>query len=544
MQLLVFYVLSLCTALVSSSPQVQLNRTTLVGSDIAGLKLDFFGGIPYAEPPLGSLRLRPPVLKSHLNAGFFNASSFGLSCLQPGMSNDLISEDCLTINIFRPSGVTERSSLPVLFWTFGGGFDSGSATTFNGSAIVAQSVIRGTPIIYVNFNYRLGPLGFPQGAEAASRGILNLAIRDQLAALEWVQINIGAFGGDKHKVTVFGESAGSIMTSILFLNPSISKFARAAIFESGSATSSLAFNAQRREDSWTNFVQGIPSCSSFVGTSFTVNCLQSVNSSDVLGGLLQALADADEQFPFDPTLDGPHGLFPGLPSELFPQGQFARLPFIAGTNLDEGTLFCPTALNYTNDLLKEIVDTNFSPPTVPSNILDELLALYPDDPSAGSPYNTGNETFGLSPLFKKCAALTGDLMFDSQRRHWIQTASESGVKAFGYRFTQSSPTIPANLGVSHGSEIAFVYGDPGTLNQSASAKALSVAMIDYWVSFATSLDPNDGRGSRRPTWPQYTPKRQVLLQLNGNNLTVIPDDYNKEKIDFIVSEGSTFRHRR
>lgn len=199
MQLLVFYVLSLCTALVSSSPQVQLNRTTLVGSDIAGLKLDFFGGIPYAEPPLGSLRLRPPVLKSHLNAGFFNASSFGLSCLQPGMSNDLISEDCLTINIFRPSGVTERSSLPVLFWTFGGGFDSGSATTFNGSAIVAQSVIRGTPIIYVNFNYRLGPLGFPQGAEAASRGILNLAIRDQLAALEWVQINIGAFGGDKHK---------------------------------------------------------------------------------------------------------------------------------------------------------------------------------------------------------------------------------------------------------------------------------------------------------------------------------------------------------
>lgn len=544
MQILVFFVLSLCTALVSSSPKVQLNRTTVVGSKNPVLQLDFFGGIPYAEPPLGSLRLRPPVLKSHLNAGIFNASSFGLACLQPGMSSDLISEDCLTINILRPSGVTGRSSLPVLFWTYGGGFESGSASTFDGSAIVAQSVIRGTPVIYVNFNYRLGPLGFPQGAEAASRGILNLAIRDQLAALEWVQVNIGAFGGDKHKVTVFGESAGSIMTSILFLNPSISKFARAAIFESGSATSSLIFNAQRREDSWTNFVQGIPDCASFVGTSSTVNCLQSVNSSDILEGLLLAFAEADEQIPFDPTLDGPHGLFPGLPSELFPRGEFARLPFIAGTNLDEGTLFCPTALNYTNDLLKEIVGANFSPPTVPSNILDELLALYPDDPSAGSPYNTGNETFGLSPLFKKCAALTGDLMFDSQRRHWIQTASESGVKAFGYRFTQPSPTLPADLGVSHGSEIRFVYGDPGTLNQSASATVLGIAMIDYWVSFATSLDPNDGRGSPRPIWPQYAPKRQVLLQLNGANLTVIPDDYNKEKIDFIVSEGSIFRHRR
>ncbi|KAK0224109.1 extracellular triacylglycerol lipase precursor [Armillaria fumosa] len=545
MQILVFYVLSLSAALVSSSPQVQLNRTTLVGRNITELKLDFFGGIPYAEPPLGSLRLRPPVLKSHLNAGLFNASNFGLSCLQPGMPNDLISEDCLTINILRPSGVTERSSLPVLFWTYGGGFDSGSASAFNGSAIVAQSVSRGTPVIYVNFNYRLGPLGFPQGAEAASRGILNLGLRDQLAALEWVQINIGTFGGDKHKVTVFGESAGSIMTSILFLNPSISKFARAAIFESGSATSSLSFNAQRREDSWTNFVRGIPSCSSFVGTSFTVNCIQSMNSSDVLEGLLLSLEEADEEIPFDPTLDGPHGLFPGLPSELFPRGQFARLPFIAGTNLDEGTAFCPTAVNYTDDLLREILSANFSPPALLPKVLDELLALYPDDPSAGSPYNTGNETFGLSPLFKKCAALTGDLMFDSQRRHWIQTASESGVKAFGYRFTQplTNNIVPAALGVTHGTELLFVFGSVGTLGQPAAANALSIAMIDYWVSFATSLDPNDGHGSPRPTWPQYTPKQQLLLQLNGNNLTAIPDDYNKEKIDFIISEGSIFRHR-
>ncbi|KAK0499005.1 extracellular triacylglycerol lipase precursor [Armillaria luteobubalina] len=543
MQILVFYVLSLSAALVSSSPQVHLNRTTLVGRNITELKLDFFGGIPYAEPPLGSLRLRPPVLKSHLNAGPFNASDFGLSCLQAGVDNDLISEDCLTINILRPSGVTERSSLPVLFWTYGGGFDSGSASEsiFNGSAIVSQSVSRGTPVIYVSFNYRLGPLGFPQGAEAASRGILNLGLRDQLAALEWVQINIGAFGGDKHKVTVFGESAGSIMTSILFLNPSISKFARAAIFESGSATSSLSFDAQRREDSWTNFVRGIPSCSSFVGTSFTVNCIQSMNTSDVLEGLLLSLAEADEDIPFDPTLDGPHGLFPGLPSELFPRGQFARLPFIAGTNLDEGTAFCPTAVNYTDELLREIISANFSPPALPPKVLDELLALYPDDPSAGSPYNTGNETFGLSPLFKK----SGDLMFDSQRRHWIQTASESGVKAFGYRFTQPlTDFVPAALGVTHGTELPFVFGIVGSLDQSAAANVLSIAMIDYWVSFATSLDPNDGHGSPRPTWPQYTPKQQVLLQLNGDNLTAIPDNYNQEKIDFIISEGSVFRHRR
>ncbi|KAK0224108.1 esterase 1 [Armillaria fumosa] len=539
-----FCVLSFCAGFVSSSPQVQLYKTTVVGRDVTGLKQDFFGGIPYAEPPLGPLRLQSPILKPYLDEEVFNASDFGLSCLQPGMSADLISEDCLTINIFRPSGVTEESRLPVLFWAHGGGFQTGSSSEFNGSAIVAQSVARGTPVIYVNFNYRLGPLGFPQGKEAASRGILNLALKDQLAALEWVQINIGAMGGDKDKVTIFGESGGSTMTSVLFLHPYISKYARAAIFESGSATTSLTFDAKRREDSWTKFVEGVPSCNSFVGTPFTVDCLQHQKSSDVLEGLLHALTEADEQFPFDPTLDGPHGLFPGLPSELLPRGEFARLPFIAGTNLDEGTGFCPPQLNYTNELLREILSANFSPPAVPPTIMDGLLALYPDNPVAGSPYNTGNETFGLAPLYKKCAAMSGDLAFESQRRNWIQSATNAGVKAFGYRFTQSLTVIPPYLGVAHNTEVPFVYGGVNALNQPPSANALSVAMIDYWVSFATSLDPNDGLGSPRPVWPQYTPNQQMLLQLNGDNLTAIPDDYHKEQIDFIISQGATFRHRR
>ncbi|PBK90722.1 alpha/beta-hydrolase [Armillaria gallica] len=122
MRLSVYCVVSLCVAWVSSSPQVQLPRSTVMGEGHYWTRssfffLDFFGGIPYVEPPLGPLRLRPPVFKPHLDAGVFNASSFGLSCLQPGMSTDLMSEDCLTINIFRPSSANELSSLPVLFWT-------------------------------------------------------------------------------------------------------------------------------------------------------------------------------------------------------------------------------------------------------------------------------------------------------------------------------------------------------------------------------------------------------------------------------------------
>ncbi|KAF9457905.1 esterase 1 [Collybia nuda] len=525
------------------APQVKLGQTTLIGRDVTLFKQDFFGGIPFAEPPLGSLRLKPPVLKTRLSQTTFDASNFGLGCFQAGATAGL-SEDCLTINVFRPSGISSNASLPVLFWTYGGGFDAGVSSIYNGSAIVAQSVARGTPLIYVNFNYRLGPLGFPQGQEAADRGALNLALKDQLTALEWVQANIGIFGGDKTKVTVFGESAGAIMTSILFLNSPLPKLARAAIFESGSPGTSLSFTADRREIDWQNFVSAVPECASLATSGNTFGCLRTANSSSILQGLQAALAEAPELFAFDPTFDGPYGLFPDIPSKLFAKGHFARLPFIAGTNLDEGTLFTPITLT-SEDLIRQSIIANFSPPIVAESKLestaDRLLQLYPDIPALGSPFNTGNETFGLNSNFKRAAALEGDISFQSQRRAWIQAASGAGVKTFGYLFTEPQPGSGA-LGTFHSSEIAYVYGAPS--NPAPTARQLSSIMVDYWVSFATSLDPNDGHGNPRPNWAQYTPDNQVLLELNSANTTLIPDTYRAEQIGFINADPAVFHHRR
>ncbi|KAF9011689.1 esterase 1 [Cyathus striatus] len=531
-------------AAASGPPQVKLGGTTLIGRDVTLLQQDFFGGIPFAEPPLGALRLKPPVLKTQLSGvKTFDASNFGLGCLQAGVPAAAVSEDCLTINVFRPSNLPPNAKLPVLFWTYGGGFDAGASSIYNGTLIVAQSVARGTPLIYVNYNYRLGPLGFPQGGEADKRGALNLAMRDQLAALEWVQANIGLFGGDKTKVTVFGESAGAIMTAALFLNSPIEKLARAAIFESGSAASALTFNAERREVDWQNFVGGVPSCASLAISSNTFGCLESANTTEIFEGLLAALAEAPEEFGFNPTIDGPKGLYPDIPSRLFAKGQFAKLPFITGTNLDEGTIFTPKNID-SEDLLHESIIANFTPPLVSAQELNaavnRLLQLYPNDPSLGSPFNTGNQTFGLSPVFKQTAALNGDISFQSQRRFWIQTASNAGVKTFGYLFTQPQPTLPPVDGVEHSSEVTFVYGQPP--DQSPSARNLSSIMIDYWVSFATSLDPNDGKGNPRPNWAQYTPHNQVLMELNANSLGLIPDTYRAEQISFINSVPAVFHH--
>ncbi|KAJ7206506.1 triacylglycerol lipase, partial [Mycena pura] len=446
-----------------------------------------------------------------------------------------ISEDCLTINVLRPSGISCDAKLPVMFWTYGGGFDGGASSVYNGSAIVSQSVARGTPVIYVNFNYRVGPLGFPQGQEADNRGALNLGLKDQIAALQWVQMNIEIFGGDKDKVTVFGESAGAIMTAILFLNSPLPKLARAAIMESGSQASAPLFTPERREIDWQNFVSAVPSCASTATSGSTFGCLRKANTTDIFAGLVAAMVDADELFPWDPVIDGPGGLIPDLPSVLFARGHFARLPFMAGTNQDEGTFFVPPTIDSTEEVDEQLTAL-FVPsvsPTILDASLDTLLNLYPDVPALGSPFNTGNETFGLSSQFKRASAIVTDVNFLSQRRFWMQTAAKAGIPTYGYLFTQPQPTLPPIFGVAHGTEVAYVYGSPDDV--SASSLLISHIMTDYWLSFATSLTPNDGLGTQRVEWNQFTPNNEAVIQLNGANLTMISDDFRGEQTAFFNS---------
>ncbi|KAF7376885.1 Carboxylic ester hydrolase [Mycena sanguinolenta] len=534
-----------CSQFVSldASPTVQLGKTTLVGREISSVQQEFFGNIPYADPPLAGLRFRAPVLKSSLDPGPFNATEYGPACLQiaTGLTLNEMSEDCLTINVLRPAGTSSDSKLPVMFWTYGGGFVGGQASTSNASLIVAQSVARGTPIIFINFNYRLGPLGFPRGQEAGGQGAVNLGIKDQIAALQWVQMNIESFGGDKNKVTMFGQSAGSVMTSVLFLNPSIvCNLARGAIFESGYQGTAPLFSPARDETEWETFVSGVPSCSDIATSGSTFGCLAQANTTEILQGFALVSAVSTTLTPWPPVLDGPGGLIPDFPSALFQSGQFARLPFIAGTVLDEGTTFVPQTINSTEEILESILSL-FSPSSSPTTLeesAETVLQLYPDIPALGSPFGTGNSTFGLSSQFKRAAAIIGDSDFQAQRRLWIETAANAGVKTFGYLFTEPQPT-PSALGVFHASELVYVFGKPG--NTSPASEELSRIMTDYWVSFVTSLTPNDGLGVARPEWAQYTPQNKTLMQLNDANLTMIPDDYRADQITFLNSDPAIWR---
>ncbi|KAJ7754123.1 extracellular triacylglycerol lipase precursor [Mycena olivaceomarginata] len=480
-----------------NSPTVTLGHTKVIGASNSTTNIDFFGGIPFASPPVGALRFQPPVPQTFFpsNVTTFSAVSFGPGVSSAGiffLRHFFISEDCLTVNVFRPAGTSVNSKLPVMFWAFGGGFHEGAPQDFDPSTLIARSVSRGTPIVYVSFNYRLGPFGFPQGNEVDATGDVNLGIKDLLAALKWVQVNIQAFGGDLTKVTVFGESAGAVLHSVLVLNSQISGLARGAIFASSSPATPAAHTAPQRESLWESFVAGVPSCAADAPVAELLLSYQQVG---VAGWL--------------PVIDGPGGVFSATPSILYAQGNLSHIPFITGDVLDE-----------------ELSDQ-----------IDKLLVLYPDDPALGSPYNTGNETFGLDSGWKRAASLVGDLVFHSTRRMFLQAAASRGSKVYSYLLTQPQLLGDSSLGVSHPVTKNYVYGT--VLNDGIpSDAAVSIAMMEYWLSFASSLDPNDGKGTARPYLGA------VLLQLNGgeNQTVMIKDDFRAEGIDAINSKPLVFYH--
>ncbi|KAI0629997.1 esterase 1 [Trametes polyzona] len=530
-------VLLLTGSLSSAVPQVQLGGSTIVGRQNSG-QTEFFGGIPYAQPPVGQLRFAPSVLKTDLGVASFNASSYGSPCPMNGLTN--LVEDCLTLNVLRPLGTASGAGLPVMVWIYGGGFQSGDASQYDGTGLATTGISRGTPFVYVNLNYRLGVLGFPQGQEATSRGALNLGLKDILTALQWIQRNIAAFGGDPFKVTVFGQSAGAVALANLFLNSKLETLARAAIFESGAQSTLPMFPGAHRDSDWQHLVAAVPECSGASARS-SLDCLRKANVSTILSAQNAARGKAGERFPWAPVIDGSGGVIPDLPSKLLASGKFSRIPFISGSNLDEGTQFVPTDLSSDAQLsqfLASFINPLGSTAGPLQSQIDGLLQRYPSDPAQGSPFGTGSNTFGLGSQYKRAAAIAGDIWFHSVRRAWDQAATKQGVKVFAYLFADTQAVTTAAQGVAHGSELPYVFRQPSA----QPAQSLSAIMKDYWISFATSLDPNDGKGNNRPLWQQYTASNQVVMQLQGGNTTLIPDTYRADQIDFINSNPVVLNH--
>jgi para-nitrobenzyl esterase len=491
--------MAICMVALSLAPTASASDSSLppfaftesgvvIGSTTGGVNQ--FLGIPYAAPPVGSLRWRPPQHFGFFPGFILQATQFGSECTQAGGG----SENCLFLNVFTPAnsndGSPNRHGLPVMFWIHGGGLIDGSSTAYNPALLVGKDVI------VVTINYRLGFLGFFAQSAIDGEGHLsgNYGLMDQQFAMQWVRRNIANFGGDPNRVTIFGESAGGQSVYAHLASPLASGLFRRAIAESGSYAEfqDYFFNVVTLPQAETVGSQSVPSGAAIadsVGcTSQTASCLRAVPAATMV---------AKEPFPLYPFVDGK--LLTQTIGAAFASGEFNHVPVIAGTNHDEYRLFVAldfdlvgnpilTSGEYVNDT------TALFGPLAPG-----VLAFYPF-----AAYPNGGEALGASGT---------DGVFSCPARNVDQALSKL-VTTYAYEFNdENAPPAQAlfgglltfPLGAYHSSELQYlfpgvdVFGLPTTL--SSQQTQLSDAMVSYWTQFAKNGNPNS---SGEPLWSPYS----------------------------------------
>ncbi|KAM0717144.1 hypothetical protein Q7P37_006996 [Cladosporium fusiforme] len=544
--------ISVCHGLVvsSQSPRADTLNGTYSGLHLPQWNQDAFVGIPFAQPPLGDLRFRHPQSLQEPFSGIRNATQQGYSCMQY-RGNFNMSEDCLNLNIVRPAGGRNNSEplLPVLVWIFGGGLYTGSIADpqYNLSGIVKVSQEMDQPILAVSMNYRLNMYGFLQSPQLLVEGSSNAGLQDQRLALQWIQENIAAFGGDPRRVVVWGESAGaqSIAYHLFSHEGRDDGLYRGAIMESGGPTGAqiqpLAYYASPVEN-----------------LTRTVGCWDAKDQLACLRGLSEAaLFAAQPSQVWNPLIDG--DFLTGYPSQLMSSGKFISIPLLIGSNTDEGMNFRPgTPEIETSENLSHAFASwrsyALSPPTI-----RRLLDLYPDNPCMSPPYAVTNCSRLTSPWeegkkgaqWRRGATIGGDLVMISGRRRMCDLYSSGASNntqpqpVYSYRFDQRLWNRSEASGVQHFDNVAFSFqnisGLLGASPEFDSHARLGRAIGEAYVRFVYDLDPNPvfpkGKNgtevSLLPFWPRYDVARPVNMVLNATRCFVEDDTYRREGMAFM-----------
>ncbi|KAK1711629.1 hypothetical protein CaCOL14_001651 [Colletotrichum acutatum] len=538
----------------AAAAEVETPAGTFKGRSFGSV--DTFSGIPYAKPPTGPLRLRPPQ-RLNSSLGNFDATGTAAACPQFLLSTDSRNilldivgsfltlpffqpitgqEDCLTVTVQRPSGTPSDAMLPVLFWIFGGGFEFGSTSTYSGASFVRDGADMDRPFIFVAVNYRLGGFGFLPGREILKDGSANLGLLDQRQALEWVADNIAAFGGDPDKVTVWGESAGaiSVFDQMALYNGNNSyqgrRLFRGAIMNSGSVIPADPVDCPKGQKVYDAVVKAA-GCQ---GSASTLDCLRSVDyetymrAATAVPGILSYEALA---LSYVPRPDGT--ALVDRPDIIAKEGRYAAVPMIIGNQEDEGTLFAlfqPLVLTASQlvNYLSELYFHNAS-----TAQLTTLVNTYDHHISAGSPFRTGifNE---IVPGFKRRAAILGDLVFTLARRSFLSVAKAKHPEVPAWSYLSSYNHGTPVLGTFHASDILQVFLGifPTFARQSTRT---------YYLNFLYNLDPNVGLGGYAQ-WPEWSQDQQLLWFLNGRT-DYLKDDFRNESYRFIYRNMQSLNFR-
>lgn len=452
-----------------------------------------FKGIPYAAPPTGPLRWRPPQPAPQWN-GVRAAVNYGNACLaapMPGPARPAVppqSEDCLTVNVWTPAPY-KGAAKPVMVWLHGGGFQFGSSAspTYDGSLLATRDVV------VVSLNYRLSVFGFlahpALDQESGSSGAYGF--QDQIAALRWVQRNIENFGGDPSRVTLFGESAGAHSVGILLASPLSRGLISAAIAESGAFWDSEHGSIATHEEA---LARGRAFVDRFAGQD-----IRSVPASQIIAvGGWDYVSDPGVTT-FGPSIDGQ--VLRDAPANVFLRGGQLDVPLLGGWNAAEYFLFQPRALPAaTPQAFDAAAEQLFG-----SRCLPLFKALYP----ASSPEQAQASSF----------LLDGDLIISEQTWEMLSLLRRPGsANVYAYRFSYTSPYSPI---ASHTAEVPFVFGTltpqrfaPQSTAPTDADRRMSDLMVAYWTNFAHRGDPN---GVGLPHWPVHRTAGFPVMQLRANS---------------------------
>jgi para-nitrobenzyl esterase len=506
----IIYMAIIQNAEAQSPDRVHVKGGLVEGSTGSDPGIRVFKGIPYAAPPVGDLRWRPPQPVQSWE-GVYKTDHFGPRCTQARVYDDMVfrdemSEDCLYLNIWTPAK-RDTEGLPVMVWIHGGGFiaGSGSEPRQDGENLAKKGVV------VVSMNYRLGIFGFFSHPdltnESGHHASGNYGLMDQIAALQWVKENIGAFGGDPKNVTIFGESAGSLSVCALMASPLARGLFHRAIGESGAFFGRTQASLKQREE------MGIKFSASLGARSISELRLKSTD--EILD------ASPKQQPVYEPNIDG--FVLPEPVDGIFNKGEQARIPLLAGWNADEGkmsVLFSneqPTIRNFEKQARKV-----FNDKAIP------FLKLYP----AGTD----------SQVFRSAIDFAGDKFMGYETWKWIEIHSSTGESpVFRYSFDQVPLVAPDDtvgripleeFGARHACEIEYVFGTFSLtgIPWRYEDKKLSELIASYWSNFARTGNPN---APGLPLWPEYGKGAQYQVMHFFGNQSHSSEDINRDRYVFL-----------
>lgn len=489
-----------CSA--SAADRVKTASGIVEGAPGSDAKVHVFKGIPYAAPPVGPLRWKPPQRVAPWK-GVRKTTEFGAHCMQTRVYGDMgfrdngASEDCLYLNVWTPT-ISAKAHLPVMVWIYGGGFVAGSSSEPRQDG----EVLAHKGVVVVSFNYRLGLFGFfahPElTKESRHRASGNYGLLDQVAALQWVRKNIAAFGGDSRNITIFGESAGSFSVSALMASPLSEGLFHRAIGESGAffGTSLHLRSLAEAEKIGSDFAESLGASS--------LAAMRAKSAAD----LLEAVSKGNP-FRFPQDIDG--YFFPEDPRAIFQSGKQAHVALLAGWNRDEGSYHAifgkeqPTAENFV-----ELAHKYFN------DMAGEFLKLYPA--------STDEEA-------KRSAQdLAGDQFIAYSTWKWLDLQLATGNSpVYRYEFDDAPPRAADDKNSDppaayHSAEIEFVFQALASkpLPWRPEDEKLSDLMSTYWANFAKTGDPN---GPGLPHWPAYSAKDGYQLMYLSFEPHAAPDPH-------------------